>query len=367
MKDVLVKESLDNLEVQYFSTKDIYSDVCNIIESARNYAYNAVNVALIERNWLLGYRIAEEELNGKDRADYGKEIIKNLSKRLISKYGKGFEVRELYKYLQFYKMFPKIVDSVSPQFRRLLSWTHYRTLLRVEDGDARNWYEKEALNEMWSVRTLERNIATQYYFRMLSSFKGDTDNKEEKRSYEDNKLEFIKNPVITEFLGLPTPIEFHENDLENSIISNLQTFMMEFEKGYAFVARQKYIKTEKEDYFIDLVFYNYILKCFVLVDLKMGKIRHQDIGQMDMYVRMYDELIKKKDDNPTIGILLCTETDDDIARFSVLHGNEQLFATKYIPYMPTEEELRREIEKQKEVYYLQQNAKKKIEKMYKNN
>ena len=171
-------------------------------------------------------------------------------------------------------------------------------------------------------------------------------------------MEFIKNPVITEFLGLPTPIEFHENDLENSIISNLQTFMMEFEKGYAFVARQKYIKTEKEDYFIDLVFYNYILKCFVLVDLKMGKIRHQDIGQMDMYVRMYDELIKKEDDNPTIGILLCTETDDDIARFSVLHGNEQLFATKYIPYMPTEEELKREIEKQKEVYYLQQNAKK---------
>ena len=354
MGELNVKEKFVNMEVKYFSTKDIYDDACNIIESARNYAYNAVNVALVERNWLLGYRISEEELNGKDRADYGKEVIKNLSKKLMEKYGNGFEKTNLYYFWQFYIKFPNIFHTLCGKSERLLSWSHYRTLLRVENDDARKWYEKEALNEMWSVRTLERNIETQYYFRMLSTPKKGASNKDKKQSYEDNKLEFIKNPVITEFLGLPIPKDFHESDLENSIISNLQTFMMEFGKGYAFVARQKYIKTEKEDYFIDLVFYNYILKCFVLVDLKMGKIRHQDVGQMDMYVRMYDELIKEENDNPTIGILLCTETDDDIARFSVLHGNEQLFATKYIPYMPTEEELKREIEKQKEVFYLQQ-------------
>ena len=213
MGELNVKEKFVNMEVKYFSTKDIYDDACNIIESARNYTYNAVNVALVERNWLLGYRISEEELNGKDRADYGKEVIKNLSKKLMEKYGNGFDKKVLYKYVQFYKMFPEIVASVRRQFGRLLSWTHYRVLITVSNDDARKWYEKEALNEMWSVRTLERNIETQYYFRMLSTPKKGASNKDKKQSYEDNKLEFIKNPVITEFLGLPISNSFHENDL----------------------------------------------------------------------------------------------------------------------------------------------------------
>ncbi len=210
------------------------------------------------------------------------------------------------------------------------------------------------------MRTLQRNINTQYYYRILQSQHKDLVELEmlEKTSdFQNDKLEFVKNPVIAEFLGLSSNTDFTETDLETSIISNIQKFLMEMGKGYAFVARQQHIKTEKEDYFIDLVFYNYILKCFVLIDLKTGKITHQDVGQMDMYIRMYDELKKGTDDNPTLGIVLCTETDEDIARYSVLHGNEQLFASKYKLYLPTEEELRKEIETQKTMFYLQQKEK----------
>ena len=355
MKNSL-KENLEKDDIKYYESKDIYRDSCNIIDYAKDYAYHSVNIALIERNWLLGYRINVEELKGNNRAEYGVKIIKELSRKLVEKYGTGFEKTNLYYFVQFYKCFPNIFHTVSGQLNRFLSWSHYRLLIRVENDDARSWYEREALNEMWSVRTLERNIGTQYYFRMLASTNKESVKDEMQKNtskYEDVKLEFIKNPVVTEFLGLPLVKEFHENDLESSIISNLQLFLTELGKGYAFVGRQKHIKTEKEDYYIDLVFYNYILKCFILIDLKIGKIKHQDVGQMDMYVRMYDELFKNSDDNPTIGILLCTETDDDIARFSVLKGNEQLFATKYIPYLPTKEELKREIEKQKEIFNLQ--------------
>jgi predicted nuclease of restriction endonuclease-like (RecB) superfamily len=227
----------------------------------------------------------------------------------------------------------------------------------VNDEVARSWYEKEAYEQTWSVRTLQRNIDTQYYYRLLKSQKKDLVEQEmiEKTSdYQNDKLEFIKNPVIAEFLGLSSNTDFTETDLEKCIISNMQKFLMELGKGYAFVARQQHIRTEKEDYYIDLVFYNYILKCFVLIDLKTDRITHQDVGQMDMYIRMYDELKKASDDNPTLGIVMSTETDEDIARYSILHGNEQLFATKYKLYLPTEEELREEIETQKTMFYLQQ-------------
>ncbi len=230
----------------------------------------------------------------------------------------------------------------------------------MADSTARNWYEKEAYEQTWSVRTLQRNINTQYYYRILQSQNKalvEQEMREKTSSFQEEKLEFIKNPVIAEFLGLSSNIDFTETELESSIISNIQKFLMELGKGYAFVARQQHIKTEKEDYFIDLVFYNYILKCFVLIDLKTGKITHQDVGQMDMYIRMYDELKKSEDDNPTLGIVLCTETDEDIARYSVLHGNEQLFASKYKLYLPTEDELRKEIEMQKMMFYLQQKEK----------
>ena len=341
-------------------SENILNDVQNIIETSQRQAYHAVDTILSQRNWLIGYRIAEEELKGENRAEYGANIIKNLSHELMKIYGKGFTKTNLYNFYSFYKYFPEIFHSLSGKSPRVLSWTHYRCLIQVKDEKARRWYEKEAYEQTWSVRTLQRNINTQYYYRMLQSQNQTLVEKEmqDKTSdFQNDKLEFIKNPVIAEFLGLSSNTDFTETELEASIISNLQKFMMELGKGYAFVARQQHIKTEKEDYFIDLVFYNYILKCFVLIDLKTDKITHQDVGQMDMYIRMYDELRKGADDNPTLGIVLCTETDEDIARYSVLHGNEQLFASKYKLYLPTEEELRNEIETQKTMFYLQQKEK----------
>ena len=228
-------------------------------------------------------------------------------------------------------------------------------MLQVKDEIAREWYENEALRETWSVKALQRNISSQYYYRILKTQDKtavEAEMKELTSEYQ-SKLEFIKNPIIAEFLGMREDTSYLESDLEQCIIDNLQKFLMELGKGYAFVARQQHIHTEKEDYYIDLVFYNYILKCFVLIDLKTSKITHQDVGQMDMYIRMYDELKKAADDNPTLGIVLCADTDEDIAKYSILHENEQLFASKYKLYLPTEEELRAEIEAQKEFYYLQ--------------
>lgn len=345
--------------MNYSNTDNILSDMKNIIDAAQSQAYQAVNITLVKRNWLIGYRIVEEELKGASRSDnYGKEVMKSLAKSLTKEYGTGFDFSSLYKFKRFYENFPNILDSLSPKSSgQVLSWTHYRVLLQVEDAAARKWYEKEALTQTWSVRTLQRNISSQYYYRMLQTQQPDEVEAEMKRltgAHQNDKYEFIKNPVIAEFLGMAHNADFTENDLESSILSNLQKFLMELGKGYAFVARQQHIRTEKEDYYIDLVFYNYILKCFVLIDLKTEKITHQDVGQMDMYIRMYDELKRSEGDNPTIGIVLCSDTDEDIARYSVLHGNEQLFASKYKLYLPTEEELKAEIETQKMMFLLQQ-------------
>ena len=357
MENKLEKTGQNSFMDNFVKTDDILNDMCGIIESSQKAAYQAVNIALVQRNWLLGYRIAEEELGGQERSEYGLQIIKKLSKELTNRYGKGYDKGTLYRCLKFYKMFPEIVASVRQQSGAILSWTHYRILLQVEDKEARDWYEKEAAEQTWSVRTLQRNISSQYYYRMLKTQKKElveSEMKELTASYQNDKLEFIKNPVVAEFLGFSQNTDFTESDLEKSILSNLQKFLMELGKGYAFVARQQHIHTEKQDYYIDLVFYNYILKCFVLIDLKTEKITHQDVGQMDMYIRMYDELKRSEGDNPTIGIVLCSDTDDDIARYSVMHGNEQLFASKYKLYLPTKEELKAEIETQKAMFYLQQ-------------
>ena len=359
MENKLEKMGQSNLMGNFVKTDDLLKDMCGIIESSREAAYKAVNVALVQRNWLLGYRIASEEMQGEERGEYGSELIKNLSKKLTQSYGKGFDYSSLYKFVRFYKEFPEILDSVRPKSLPLLSWTHYRILLQVNDKEARDWYEKEAIEQTWSVRTLQRNISSQYYYRMLKTQKKElveSEMKELTAPYQNDTLEFIKNPVIAEFLGFSQDTDFTESDLEKSILSNLQKFLMELGKGYAFVARQQHIHTEKQDYYIDLVFYNYILKCFVLIDLKTEKITHQDVGQMDMYIRMYDELKRSEGDNPTIGIVLCSDTDEDIARYSVMHGNEQLFASKYKLYLPTEEELKAEIENQKAMFYLQQQS-----------
>ena len=345
----------------FVKTDDILKDMCGIIESSQKAAYQAVNTALIRRNWLLGYRIASEEMQGEERAKYGAEIIKRLAKDLSAEYGKGYTKSNLYSFYSFYKTYPEIFQTLSGKSQKLLSWSHYAVLLQVNDEKARAWYEKEAIEQTWSVRTLQRNISSQYYYRILQTQKREiveSEMRELTAEYQDNKLEFIKNPVITEFLGIASNTDFTESDLEKSILSNLQKFLMELGKGYAFVARQQHIHTEKQEYFIDLVFYNYILKCFVLIDLKTQKITHQDVGQMDMYIRMYDDLKRSEGDNPTIGIVLCADTDEDIAKYSVLHGNEQLFASKYKLYLPTEEELRAEIEIQKAMFYLQQSEKK---------
>ena len=360
MENKLAISAQNGFMSSFEKTDDILADMRGIIDSAQKAAFQAVNVALVQRNWLIGYRIAEEELNGEKRAEYGTEVIKKLAKELTAEYGKGFDYSTLYKFVRFYKAFPAILDSASPKSFPTLSWTHYRVLLQVEDEKARDWYAKEAAKEAWSVRTLQRNISSQYYYRLLKSQVKEPVKEEMKKMaapYQADKLEFIKNPVIAEFLGMPEDNSFTETELEKSIITNLQKFLMELGKGYAFVNRQQRIHTEKEDYYIDLVFYNYILKCFVLIDLKTSKITHQDVGQMDMYIRMFDELKRSEGDNPTIGIVLCSDTDEDIARFSVLHGNEQLFASKYKLYLPTEEELRAEIETQKAMFYLQQEEK----------
>lgn len=355
MENDLVNIGQNSIMSSYVKSDDILKDMCGIIESSRKAAYQAVNSALVQRNWLIGYRIAEEELQGDNRAEYGASIIKKLAKELTAEYGKGYTKTNLYHFYSFYKTYPEIFHSASGIL--LLSWTHYRTLLQVNDKDARDWYEKEALEQTWSVATLQRNISSQYYYRMLQTQRQDlveNEMKELTAGYQNDKYEFIKSPVIAEFLGFAQNTDFTESDLEKSILSNLQKFLMELGKGYAFVARQQHIHTEKQDYYIDLVFYNYILKCFVLIDLKTEKISHADVGQMDMYIRMYDELKRGEGDNPTIGIVLCSDTDEDIARYSVMHGNEQLFASKYKLYLPTEEELKAEIETQKAMFYLQQ-------------
>lgn len=318
----------------------LYSDACAIIEEARQRAYRAVNTYLTLRNWRLGERIAREELDGAERAEYGKRIIETLAKDLTEVYGKGFDKISLYNYLKFFRLFPEIVDAVSQQSgkvgavsQQLLPWTHYRELIRVENPEARKWYEQEAIREVWGTRTLHRNIASQYYFRLLQSTNKEKVSDEMHKLTEpmqQDKLEFIKNPVVVEFLGLQPNTDFTETELERSIISHLQKFIMEMGKGFAFVGRQQHIRTDMGDFYIDLVFYNYILKNFFLIDLKTSQITHQDVGQMDMYVRMYDKLKRTEGDNPTIGLLLCSETSEDMAQYSVLHGSEQLFQAKYL-------------------------------------
>lgn len=344
--------------IEYKHSNDVVADAKLIIDSAQRVAHQAINVALVQRNWLLGMRIAEEELGGQTRSElYGRKVVPLLADELTKTYGKGFTRTSLYQYVKFYRYFPEIVQTASGQSLPRLSWSHYVELLRVTDPEARKWYEDEAVEQGWSVSVLSRNISTQYYHRLLANHadmhlkkSGGKDSGEVEKA---ERLAFIKNPMVVEFLGLPDNPELHESKLESAIIANLQQFLLELGKGYAFVARQQHIRTEWSDFYIDLVFYNYILKCFVLIDLKTRKITHQDVGQMDMYVRMYDERRRGKDDNPTLGIVLCSETDEDIARYSVLHDSDQLFASKYKLYLPNEAELRAEIEEQKRIFKAQ--------------
>ena len=362
----------------------LVNDLRSIVSKARSKAFAAVNYSLVERNWRIGQRIVEEEQNGASRAEYGKHVIEVASAALTKEFGKGFSYTNIANYKRFYLTFNnlQILQTVSEEFNnpiqqtlpakssaphkedkaesaqselRLLPWSHYERLIRVEDKKAREWYAKEAFNEGWSYRTLNRNINTLYYERLLMSTKKQpvVDEMQDKtKAYQQDKLEYIKSPVVLEFLGLPEDTSLAESKLETAIINNLEKFLMEMGKGYALVARQQHIRTEENDYYIDLVFYNYLIKSFILVDLKVNRITYQDVGQMDMYLQMYDKIKKGPDDNPTIGIILCTETDSDVARYSTLAKNDQMFAAKYKLYLPDKEDLRREIERQKELYLM---------------
>ena len=320
-----------------------------ILKNARQKAYTAVNSAMVEAYWKIGRRIVEEEQSGRERAEYGKEILQNLSKELTEEFGKGYSYRTLREIRQFYLMFSDFEKwrTVSAK----LTWSHFQKVLKVSDEKARIFYLTEAAENVWSVRTLDRNISTLYYNRIVASIdKKIVENEMKDKTKKLQAEEFIKNPVVLEFLDLSTNMSYTENELEKALTDDIQKFMMELGKGFAFVERQQHIRTENSDFYIDLVFYNYILKCFVIVELKTGKLTHQDIGQLDMYVRMYDDLKKQENDNPTIGLLLCTDTDRTIIKYSVLNDNKNLFASKYINYLPSEEELINEIERQKVLF-----------------
>ena len=330
------------------------SEIKKILKNARQKAYTAVNSAMVEAYWEIGRRIVEEEQRGKERAEYGKEIVKNLSKELTEEFGKGFSRRTLWEMRKLYVYFSDY-EKVRTLFAQL-TWSHFQKVLRVSNEKARIFYLTEAAENMWSVRTLDRNISTLYYNRLVASIdKKIVENEMKEKTKKLQAKEFIKNPVVLEFLDLPTNMSYTENELEKALTDDIQKFMMELGKGFAFVERQQHIRTENSDFYIDLVFYNYILKCFVIVELKTGKLTHQDIGQLDMYVRMYDDLKKQENDNPTIGLLLCTETDRTIIKYSVLNDNKNLFASKYVNYLPSEEELINEIERQKTLFESKKN------------
>lgn len=336
--------------------ESLFNDVRNIINQGVGQSAHLVHSIACMTYWKIGQRIVEEEQQGEKRAEYGKQVLNKLADRLTDEYGENnnYSPRDLRNYRQFYLTFTDFPNW----YARVpnLTWTHYRSLLRVNNAKARMWYIHEANSESWATRTLDRNINSQYYFRLLQSSDKIAVVKEMKvntLTYQKDKLEFIKNPVIAEFLGFDNKNDYTESKLETAIIDHLQKFIMELGKGYAFVARQQLIRTDLKDYYIDLVFYNYILKFFLLIDLKTTEITHQDIGQMDMYIRMYDELKCTEGDNPTIGLLLCAETSKDLARYSILHDNNQLFAAKYLTYLPKKEDLLAEIERQKDFYELQ--------------
>ena len=357
------------------------SDIKAIVYTAKQKAYQAADIYQVVSNWLVGRRIVEQEQHGQERAQYGKHIVELASEALTAEFGKGYSVVNIKSFRKFYLTFNNLLigqtpsaqsgndltikgQSVSAELELTkmlpsnLSWSHYERLMRIKNEDERDWYMREAAGESWSVRTLNRNIGSQYYHRLLQtpeSKRGEVIDEMQRLTadYQKDRHKFLRNPVVAEFLGFSQDAAYSETNLESAIIDHLQKFILELGKGFAFVARQQRIKTDMGDYYIDLVFYNYILKCFLLIDLKSSQISYEDVGQMDMYIRMYDELKCSEGDNPTIGLLLCSETSKDLARYSILKDSKQLYAAKYLTYLPTKEELTAEIEHQKEIFALQ--------------
>lgn len=318
------------------SDDSFFCSIRGILAEARQKAVSSVNFIMVEAYWCIGRRIVEEEQGGQAKAAYGKELIKELSRQLGDEFGRGFSIANLKNFRQFYLTFPDPEKGYA--LRSELGWTHYRLIMRVEDPKARGYYLQEAATHSWTSRQLERNIRSGWHQRLLKA-------PEQADAGSPMRPEsLLKDPYILEFLNLPEDTKTHERDLESALIDNLQAFLLELGRGFSFVGRQFRISSETSHFYIDLVFYNYLLKCFVLIDLKIDKLSHQDIGQMDMYVRMFDDLKRGEDDNPTLGIILCTDKDETIVRYSVLQDNEQLFAAKYLRVLPSEQELARELE-----------------------
>jgi len=316
---------------------NLYAEIKHLIEEARKQVVRSVNSAMVFTYWEIGKRIVEEEQKGENRAKYGTSLLKNLAEGLTHEFGKGFNERSLQRMRQFYLLFP-----ISSALRTELSWTHYRLLLHVEKEEIRNYYLTESIESGWSARQLERQINSFYYERILASQNKDIVSHEAKKNNDiPTAGQLLKNPYVLEFLDLKENKDYLEADLETSLLNKLQDFLLELGKGFSFVARQQRITTDAgKHYYIDLVFYNYLLKCFVLIDLKTGILTPQDVGQMDLYVRLYEKQKRTDTDNPTIGIILCAETDKTVVEFSVLAENKQLFASQYQLYMPTEAELK---------------------------
>ena len=331
---------IQNIQTQL--TENYIEDIRTILKRAREYTYRTINNIMVQAYWLIGERIVRQEQNGKERADYGKQIITTLSKELSKDFGTGFSAANLRNMRQFYRSFPDF--EICYTLCSELSWSHNRLIMRVDDSKARMFYLKEAIENHWSTRQLERNIHSFYYQRTLSS---------QSLIVEPSETtlpeDIVKDPYVLEFIGLPAIHARDEKGLEKELLDHFQQFMLELGKGFSFIGRQYRVSTETSHFYIDLVFYNYILKCFVLIDLKDTKLQHKDIGQMDMYVRMFDDLMRREGDNPTVGILLCAERDETIVKYSVANGSHQLFVSKYLPYMPTEEEIRRQIERKQDM------------------
>ena len=333
----------------------LLTNIRELLNQGRKQVFQAVNAAMVQTYWEIGRLIVEDEQQGQARAEYGKGVLKTLSSALTNEFGKGFDVRNLSNMRSFYQAYP-IWNAV----RTELSWTHYRTLLKVENEQARQWYINEAIQQAWSARALERQIGVLYYERLLATQAKQQDiqpvlaeGQQKTTELALTAKDYLRDPYIFDFLGLPSaPLQ--ESELEQALIDNLQQFLLELGKGFAFVERQQRISTDDGDYFIDLVFYNFHLKCFLLIDLKMHKLTHQDVGQMDMYVRMYEEKKRRSDDNPTIGLILCTENNHTVAKYSVLNDSQQLFASKYMLELPSEEELRLQLEKERQHLLAQQ-------------
>lgn len=338
---------------------ELYQQIHGILHAARQQSYRAVNTAMVEAYWQIGRRIVEHEQGGEARAAYGQGVLAALAARLTEDFGKGFTTANLRNFRQFYLTFTD--EQIRYALRSNLTWTHLRQLMRIDNLDARNWYMDEASQQGWSARALDRQIGTLYYERLLSSqdkaaLRQEASSLIAAQTPADPR-DFIRDPYILEFIGAQPGATLFESELETGLIQQLQAFLLELGKGFAFVARQKHLRVENEDCFIDLVFYNYLLKCFVLIDLKIGKLAHQDVGQMDMYVRVFEEQYRAGGDNPTLGLILCSERNEAVAKYSLLDGSQQLFASRYRPFLPSEAELQAELQRDRALLENQREAK----------